>query len=301
MARALPPLGWFRSFEAAARNLNFTAAAEELGLTQSAVSQQVRALETRLGAQLFHRLPRGLALTDDGRRLLPQVENALGALGTATASFDTGPQAGLVTIATSVSIAQWVLAPHLGAFLADYPGLRVRVLSTIWSDEFKSAMADVEIRFGSEKQVGSGAMRMGPDPLIAVAAPGLGTDVREACLIEAVGTSDGWQSWARKAGLPDDLTPQIYVDSYGMALDLAVQGAGIALTSGLLAKPLVAEGKVVQVHPLELPATEGYYLAAQSSSEAATAFSEWIQALLTPAHPAIRPSTTAANNPLPDK
>ncbi|MEM6498530.1 MAG: LysR family transcriptional regulator, partial [Pseudomonadota bacterium] len=67
MSRSLPPLTWFRAFEAAARYLNFTTAADELGLTQSAVSQHVRALEERFGTQLFERKPRGLALTDDGR------------------------------------------------------------------------------------------------------------------------------------------------------------------------------------------------------------------------------------------
>jgi LysR family glycine cleavage system transcriptional activator len=196
MSRALPPLQWFRSFEAAARHLNVTVAAQELGLTQSAVSQQVRALEMRLGVQLFQRKARGLAITDDGRKLLPQVGGAIEALRTATAAFEAGPTEHLLSIATSVSIAQWLLAPNIDRFLAQHPGLRIRLLSTIWPDEFKAAIADVEIRFGTEKQVGQGAERLAPDTLIAVAREPLAGPLEQQTLIEAVGTSVGWQAWA---------------------------------------------------------------------------------------------------------
>ncbi|NDI05233.1 MAG: LysR family transcriptional regulator [Rhodobacteraceae bacterium] len=77
MTRHLPPLNWFRVFEAAARHQKFTAAADELGMTQSAVSQQIRALEERLATQLFLRQPRGLLLTDAGRKLLPKVSSSI--------------------------------------------------------------------------------------------------------------------------------------------------------------------------------------------------------------------------------
>ncbi|MGI9435393.1 MAG: LysR family transcriptional regulator, partial [Geminicoccaceae bacterium] len=157
MARALPPLTWFRSFEAAARHLSFTAAADELGLTQSAISQQVRSLEMRLGVELFQRQHRGLSLTDDGRKLQPRVGSALDSLAQATASYEIGSTRDLLTIATSISVAQWIIAPHLKDFLADHTGLRVRMLSTIWPDDFKALPADVEVRFGSKKQVGHGA------------------------------------------------------------------------------------------------------------------------------------------------
>ncbi len=98
MGRSLPPLGWFRAFESAANHQSFTAAAEELGLTQSAVSQQIRQLESRLGCRLFERKPRGIALTDDARKLLPQVRRAIDTLRDATAPYDQ-QQKGLLTIA----------------------------------------------------------------------------------------------------------------------------------------------------------------------------------------------------------
>ena len=103
MTRSLPPLTWFRSFEATARTLSFTAAAEEVGLTQSAVSQQVKSLEQRLGVRLFIRKPRSLAMTDEGRKLLPQVAAALGTLAYATEAFDRQVDQNVLTIASSVS------------------------------------------------------------------------------------------------------------------------------------------------------------------------------------------------------
>ena len=173
MAKSLPPLTWFRSFEAAARHLSFTAAAEEIGMTQSAVSQQVKSLEMRLRVPLFVRQPRGLALTDHGRRLLPEVGAPLEALAAATARFEAGPGTDLLTVATSVSVAQWVIAPHLPDFTARHPEIRARFLSAIWPDDFQSARADVEIRFGSLKQVGSDAELLLPNRLVALKSPGL--------------------------------------------------------------------------------------------------------------------------------
>ncbi|MDO7559819.1 MAG: LysR family transcriptional regulator, partial [Paracoccaceae bacterium] len=118
MRRTPPPLNWFRVFEASARHLKFTHAAVELGMTQSAVSQQIRAFEARLGVQLFVRKPRGLALSDAGRKLVPKIEAALNDLDAAGRMFDPKPKEGLVTIACSVSIAQWIIAPHLAQFHA---------------------------------------------------------------------------------------------------------------------------------------------------------------------------------------
>ncbi|WP_156892519.1 LysR family transcriptional regulator [Salaquimonas pukyongi] len=123
MAKTLPHLNWFRSFEAAARRMSSTAAAEEIGLTQSAVSQQIKALETRLGVALFHRHARGLSLTDDGRKLLPQVEAALETLKNATSQYLTNSDGELITIAASISMTEWVIAPSCRSFIGAIPAL----------------------------------------------------------------------------------------------------------------------------------------------------------------------------------
>lgn len=276
MARALPPLTWFRSFEASARTLSFTAAADELGLTQSAISQQVRSLELRLGVALFTRKPRGLILTDEGRKLLPKISASLDQLASATAEFEAGPTEGLLTVAASVSVVRWIIAPRLAEFTATRPDLRIRLLGTIWPDEFKAALADVEIRFGSDKQVGRGAERLGPDSLIAVSAAPLTAPLQTYPLIEPVGMAEGWRDWATASGIQDLPEPVLFVDSHGAALDLARGGAGVALTSSLLAAGAVADGDLVRVHDTTIPSAQGYHLAVTEPSPAARAFGDWV-------------------------
>ncbi|MEP6149153.1 MAG: LysR family transcriptional regulator, partial [Nisaea sp.] len=245
MARFAPPLNWFRVFQSAARHLSFTAAARELGLTQSAVSQQVRALEGRLGVALFHRQARGIALTDNGRRLLPEITSGLSMLDNAVSQFDFGPREELVTVATSISFAHWRLAPVLSRFLSVHPTIKVRLLSTVWSDEFNSTFGDIEIRFGSAELVGKDSERLQHDSLIAVAAPSLlssGRAFEEHPLIEAVGTSGGWAEWCAQSGYAPAPQPSLFVDHHGIAVQMATNGVGIALTSSLLARPSLEKG-----------------------------------------------------------
>ncbi|WP_271881737.1 LysR family transcriptional regulator [Phaeobacter italicus] len=278
MSKSLPPLTWFRSFEAAARTLSFTAAAEEIGLTQSAVSQQVKSLEMRLGVDLFVRRTRGLALTDAGRKLLPEVGSALEMLSGAAARFDIGAAGDLLTVATSVSIAQWVIAPNLAAFKTQNPQIRLRILSAIWPDDFHASRADVQIRFGSEKQVGAGSQRLLPDHLIAVKSPSPETDFESCPLIETVGTSNGWATWGEANGPVQE--PTVFADTYGMALQLAVHGNGVALVSELVAKHAVTSGLVVQAHPGQIESKEGYFLSINEELPAACVFRDWLRTQL---------------------
>lgn len=277
MAKFLPPLTWFRAFEAAARHLSFTAAASEIGMTQSAVSQQVKALETRLNTTLFARQPRGLALTDDGRRLLPQVGAALETLAAATDVFDAGPITDIVTVAASVSVAEWIISPHLAAFRLAHPGIRLRFLSTIWPDDFRTPRADVEIRFGSRKQVGQGATELRPNRLIPLKAPALEGDLSTLPLIEAVGTAGGWALWRDQVG--DVSQPDVFVDSYGMALQLAMQGNGVALVSETLAGHALRTGTLVRAHAASLPSQEGYFLWCSDGKAHARVFADWVMNL----------------------
>jgi LysR family glycine cleavage system transcriptional activator len=275
MAKQLPPLNWFRAFEAAARRLSFTAAAEEIGMTQSAVSQQIRALETRFQARLFQRHARGLSLTDAGRRLLPQVEAALDSLHRATAGLEGAAPGSDLLVSASISMMRWVIFPGLPGFTAHHPNLSLRFNSAIWPDEFVAARADVEIRFGSARQVGGGATLIEPNALVALKSPALTAPLTELPLIEAVGTSQGWQAWGAQAGIAG-LEPRLFTDSYGMALDLAAAGNGVALASAALAGDALASGSLVQAHPARLQATEGYYLAVNTSVAAAVDFAEWL-------------------------
>lgn len=271
MSRSLPPLTWFRAFESAARNLSFTGAASELGLTQSAISQHVQALESRLGCLLFERKNRGLALTDEGRRLVPTVADALGTLRRATDSFDTGDhQQDIITVATSVSIAQWYIVPRMSDFIRQHGDVTVRVMTKVWPDEFSKLSVDVEIRFDSLASMRPNTKLLGSNQLGIVAAPDLlrraskstftVDDICNQPLIQVVGTADGWQEWARVNGVSEKLRPSLFVDSHGMAIDLAKSGAGVALTSLTVAAPCVGNGSLVVVQTEQRPATDGYLL-----------------------------------------
>lgn len=273
MVKALPPLAWFRAFEAAARRLSFTAAAEEIGMTQSAVSQHVRSLETSLGVGLFIRRARGLVLTDDGRKLLPKVGSALETLTAAAQAFDVVPTENVLTVASSVSVAQWIISPHLTAFTADHPNIRLRFLSTIWPDDFHTVRADVEIPFGSKKQVGRNAIMLEPNGLVALKAPHLKGTLVTLPLIESVGTSDGWKSWQQIVG--GQPKPDIFVDTYGAALNLAVNGNGVALVSEVLARQALRAGQLVRAHEAVIECKEGYYLRINEADQIARQFRDW--------------------------
>jgi len=274
MVKALPPLAWFRAFESAARRLSFTAAAEEIGMTQSAVSQHVKSLETSLGVALFIRRPRGLSLTDDGRKLLPQVSSALETLTVAARNFDTVPSKNVLTVAASVSIAQWLISPRLNEFSNKNPEINIRFLSTIWPDDFHTVRADVEIPFGSQKQFGRNATRLEPSGLVALKSPKFSGNIESSTLIESVGTSDGWKLWAESVG--GNPMPKIFVDSYGAAMNLAINGNGIALVSNILAQDAIRSGKLIMANKTLLTCNEGYYLRYNDKNLLAKQFHDWL-------------------------
>lgn len=275
MRRSTPPLTWFRSFEAAARNLSFTAAADEIGLTQSAVSQQVKSLETRLGVALFLRKPRSLALTDDGRKLLPQVARALGTLASATETFDRGIDSNVLIVTTSVSVAQWCISPRLSDFRQKHPNISVRLLSAVWPDDFKTSQADVEIRFGTAAQAGNDAISLGPNRLVAVKSPHLKGGLKDLPLIETVGTSTGWNAWQKKYSALSK--PVLFADTYGLALQLAEDGNGVTLISEFLAARALSTGSLEKIGEGFIEAKEGYFLSFNSKADGASTFANWIK------------------------
>ena len=289
MPKSLPPLTWFRAFEAAARHLSFTLAAEELGLTQSAVSQHVRALEDRLESPLFLRRHRALQLTDAGRLLVPEVAAAMARLEAATARFLPVTTRAKLTIATSASIAHRVLAPNLSRFHAAHPEIALQITTTIWPDDFTATNADIEIRFGAEAMVGHKADLITPSYLHAVASPALSAtlpdplgwaDLAQVALIQPVGISTGWPDLA--PGAP--LEALIHVDTHGLAADMALHGAGVALCHCQITRHAIDAGQLVALDLAQNPAEEGYYLALKPSSlrREQDAFATWFRSVSDP-------------------
>ena len=243
-------------------------------MTQSAVSQHVKSLETSLGVALFIRRARGLSLTDDGRKLLPQVSSALETLTVAARNFDTVPSKNVLTVAASVSVAQWLISPRLKEFTNKNPEINIRFLSTIWPDDFHTVRADVEIPFGSQKQFGRNATRLEPSGLVTLKSPKFSGTIESSTLIESVGTSDGWKLWAESFG--GNPLPKIFVDSYGAAMNLAISGNGIALVSNILAQDAIRSGKLVMADKTVLSCNEGYYLRFNDKNPLAKQFHDWL-------------------------
>jgi LysR family glycine cleavage system transcriptional activator len=289
MPRALPPLAWFRAFESAGRHLSFTAAALELGMTQSAISQHVRSLENRFGSALFLRKHRGLTLTDEGRRLMPSVSSAISMLQVATEGFETEVSGEVLTVATSVSIAQWFLVPRLRVFLDENPGTSVRISTKVWSDEFHGTETDVEIRFDSPESANPKAKHLWSRSMVIVAEPEFvekqcsneitPAEIASCPLIQVVGTNDTWEHWARSRGVSENFDIACYVDSHGMAVDFARSGCGVALTNLAIAASSLLDGSLTTLEKNLLPARDGYYMTVISNDkpDLSERFAEWLE------------------------
>jgi LysR family glycine cleavage system transcriptional activator len=263
--KPLPPVLWLQAFEAAARTLSFTEAGNELGVTQSAVSQRIRLLEDRLGQKLFVRHPRSLTLTPAGQAWLPSVEEAFTRLAEGTAEvFGPRPEAPVTLRATPVMQQTW-LAPRLLEFHRNHPQVAVHLVSAIWTEDFGPEGADLEIRYGRGDWEGFEAYSLGPESMLPVCSPEVAARLQEPAdlagetLLHALGFAVGWQAWLDKAGVPglDTQCPSITCDNQVTTLSLAARGGGVALTHDSL---LAERDDLVAPFSLSVPSDERFWL-----------------------------------------
>ena len=284
MRRRLPPPNWLRSFEAAARHLSFTHAAQELNVSQSAVSQQVKLLEHFLKQPLFRRFPRRLELTDAGKAYLPTVREAFTRLATTTEELFGTSQENVITIKVNISFAVLWLAPRLGQFMAQYPQLSLRVVNTIWSDELSWDGIDLDIRIGKGDWPNLQIMRLAEDTLFPLCAPHLkltkSTDLAQHILLTPMGNEDGWPQWFSYAGVEDfNVERSVQLDTAAVAYEMAASGVGIALGRRILSQDLLHKGRLVKPFDIEMPTEETYYLVwpkERFESPGALAFRDWL-------------------------
>ena len=267
--RRLPPLTAVRAFEAAARTENFTAAAAELGLTQAAVSYQVKALEERLGAALFVREKGRARLTPLGQRLLPTLSQAFDSIEAAFATH-TAEDESLLTVSTTHTFANTWLAWRLGGFQMAHPDLAVRMTTSNDIVDLRSGEADVAIRAGRgdwpglevHKLIESDFTPMGSAECIAKFERQLGRALQPADLpgLPLIGPQDEWwMRWFADAGVPlDSHRPRggIRLDTQANEGHAAMAGQGLALLTPFLWRGDMAAGRLVQ--PFALTSTTGY-------------------------------------------
>ena len=282
----LPPLNWLRSFEAAARRLSFTAAGEELHITQSAVSQQVRNLEELLGQPLFLRGPRSLQLTEAGRRYLPTVENAFELLAQGTGEFLAPRQENRLDIRANFAFTLYWLTPRLPDFLARHPDLSLNLSAALWQSDFAGTPASVEIRYGRGQWEGVWSERLIADRLAPVCAPALAArlkgpqDLAGETLLHMTSAGDSWDYWGREAGVSAvRKRGGHFVNAIAPLMELTRQGEGVALGYESLSPGLIARGDLAVPFDLWVPAQDNYHVVIANrdqASPAALAFRDWI-------------------------
>jgi len=269
MPRRLPSLNALRAFEAAARHLSLTKAADELAVTPGALSHQIKALEARLGAKLFQRTARGLAFTDLGRNYLPVVRDAFDRLAAGTDSLFGAGQAATLTVSVSPNFAAKWLVPRLGHFAAAHPAIDLRIAASTEHIDFAASDVDLAVRHGDGKWPDLAVAKLVDEQVVPLASPRLVAgkpplkkpgDLKAHTLLHAPGQID-WRVWMEHAGLADvDVRRGPRFNQASMAIEAAVDGFGVALARTALAAQDLIAGRLVQPFGPALPAPFAYYI-----------------------------------------
>ena len=306
----LPRLDLLRSFEAAARTLSFTQAAQELFLTQSAVSRQMQLMESELGLALFERRHRALALTDAGRVLQRAVGDSLQLLRAAVATLRAGAAPRQVAITTTPGFASLWLIPRLARFTADHPQVDVRVSATMDLLDLAQSRVDLAVRFLPMAKGQGEALFV--EALVPVCAPSLlrakphplrkPADLVHHTLL-SVDTPQGralaadWSPWLEIMGLPElRMKNTIRFTQYADAIAAAVDGQGVAIGRQPLLSKLLRDRRLVTPFSSQALSQRGYFVidsAQAADNPDAQAFLRWLRAealaeSALPANPASR-------------
>jgi LysR family transcriptional regulator of beta-lactamase len=283
------PLKALRVFEASARHLSFTLAAQELNVTQAAVSQQVRMLEDRLGSMLFKRVPRGLALTDEGRALLPVLSDAFGRIEAVLKQFEGGRLREVLTVGVVGTFAVGWLMPRLKSFRDTHPFVELRLLTHNNLVDLAAEGLDFAIRFGEGGWPGTDETLLLDAPLAVLCAPSVAdrltapADLTRETLLRSY-RADEWQIWFAAAGLePWTLNGPVF-DSSRLMVEAAVQGAGVALAPACMFASELRRGALVRPFDTEV-SIGGYWLTwlkSRGMSPGMQAFRDWVIAQADP-------------------
>lgn len=246
--RDLPHLIYLQAFEAAARHLSFTRAAEELNCTQAAISQRVRGLERYFGRPLFQRQPNGLLLSLAGKAYLPGITQALDMAESATRGLTGRRVQHSVTVSAPISFLNLWLAPKLRRFQADNPAVELRLNSSIWTDP-NIELADVSVEIMERELLPQGAVALSQERLVLVTSPqdaerlDQGVPLDALSQIEVQGKYQLWEIWLDAARLKRAPGPAaIRVDNALTALELATAGLGATVVYSTYASEVLAAG-----------------------------------------------------------
>ena len=289
MRPRLPPLNALKAFEAAARQESFTRAAEELCVTQGAVSHQVKALEADLAIKLFNRERQRLIITEAGRDYLAVVRDALDRIAVGTERLLHRQSAGVLTVSTSPDFAAKWLVHRLGHFAEAHAGIDLRVSATMHHVDFAREDVDMAVRHGDGNWPGLDAVQLSAEQLFAICSPKLMSgrrlarraDILKFPLIHLDSRAD-WTKWLRVAGISDDnVRHGPVLNRASMVIDAAINGQGIALARTTLAAWDLINGRLVRPFAEALRLSKTYWIVcpkATSNVPKIVTFRDWLLA-----------------------
>ncbi len=289
MLRRLPPLNALKAFEAAARSESFTRAAEELNVTQGAVSHQVKALEAILGVKLFNRERQRLIITEAGREYLAVVRDALDRIAVGTERLVQRQTSGVLTVSTSPDFAAKWLVHRLGRFAEAHSDIDLRVSAATQYVDFAREEVDLAVRHGDGNWPGLDVVRLCSEQLFPVCAPklvsGRNRITKPADLLKfPLLRLDDWKNWSRwfdAAGVTAPVTQGPVLNRASMLVDAAVDGQGIALARTTLAAWDLINGRLVRPIDVSLRMANTYWIVCPKATSALpkiTMFREWLLA-----------------------
>lgn len=283
----LPHLTFLRSFEAAARHLSFTSAAEELNCTQSAVSNHVRSLEDFIGRPLFVRHPRSLSLTDVGSAYLPSVRHALQEIDLATQSLLSQTHKREVVVSCPFSLAENWLPEVIRSFKAVHSDIDLTMHGTVWTD-VEENVSDISITINHMDDVTSDMVRLWEDKLTVVCAPDYTIDghaitrpeqLFNAELIHILGRPAFWELIAKQLGWPDlNLKGGLRTNASNLALELAAKGLGCVALPRSLVLPDIKRGTLIEPFDLNVISPWSYFskVLEKNATPTVKLFHEWL-------------------------
>ncbi len=272
---AFPPLKAVRYFEAAARHLSFSKAAEELNVTHSAISHQIKALEEWVGQPLFDRTGRALRLTEAGRQFLPPVRSAFQQLADAAQDLRQLCHGGPLTVSVLPSLASKWLVPRLFDFRARHPEIEVRISATERVEQIGQGGIDIAIRYGRGKWPNVDTELLLKDDLFPIVSPALLSgeqklkeprDLANFTLLSdttwQAAQFDFWQQWLEHAGVTGlELKSGGFAFNYSnLLIQAAIDGLGVALGNTMLASDDLKAGRLMRPFDISVPLDTGYYV-----------------------------------------
>ena len=292
MARRLPPLNSLKCFEAAGRLLSFTGAAKELNVTQAAISHQVKVIEEYLGFSLFDRYPRRLALTEQGKILLPEVIEAFDRVSQAIGGLTKEQHSNLLSVRLAPSFAAKWLSPRLKYFWLQYPEIDLCLYHANAAVDFRREEIDIAVTYGKGDWPGVVADKLLGLDFFPVCSPAFMHNDKPLTDIDNLryytllhdASYDCWQEWLELARL-DDINAEkgTIIDDTNVLIQAAIEGQGIALGSSTFVEDHLESGRLVKPFDVILENDFCYYVVCPEShlkNPAVRAFKEWLLSLV---------------------